>query len=137
MGTPMRFAAFAFTVAALRLSAPTPIKPLAMPLRVVQSPQDMIVAESLAAGINPHLPLAIGWRESRYTPQLVAGPNQDGSYDYGVMQLNSYTVRVLKVANPLDARENIRAGVRLFARWLHVCGSERAAMMAYAIGRCK
>jgi hypothetical protein len=109
-----------------------PLPTLVMPrLERVQSPQDVIFEESLRAGINPHLPLYIGWQESRYTPGLVSPTN-----DWGVMQLHESTWRALHVTHPLDVRQNVIAGVGVFAHWLRVCGSERRAMRAYAKGEC-
>lgn len=128
----MRITAVVALVLALRFAAPAPLPKISPVLRVVQRPEDMIFEESLRAGINPHLPLMIGWRESRYNPSAVSR-----AHAVGVMQLMPHTVRVLHVARPFDARQNIIAGVWLFAAWKRICASDAAAMYAYAHGRCR
>lgn len=96
----------------------------------------LIVEESTRAGISAHLPLRIAWRESRYSPGAV-GRSPNGQRDWGVFQLADSTVRTLHVAHPLDARQNVIAGVGLIAAYLRLCGSERSAARAFATGTCK
>lgn len=106
------------------------------PTRYV-SVADKIIHASIDAGISPHVPLAIAWRESRFD-QFAIHRNAPGrGADFGVFQLNTKTVALLHVARPLDAWQNVIAGVGLYAAYEKLCGSEHAAMRAYATGHCR
>lgn len=100
--------------------------------RMVKSVPDVIVEESMRAGINPQLVMALAWRESNWEPSLVSPTD-----DWGVMQLHRSTWQALKVSHPLDVRQNIIAGVGLLAAYLKTCENEHAALEAYAHGGCR
>lgn len=57
--------------------------------------------------------------ESRLTARAVGGPNKDGTYDYGVFQLNNGGTMQglgLRKREALDAATNIDAAYRLWKR---------------------
>jgi len=93
---------------------------------------EMIVSEALRAGVPADLALGVAWRESRFQPGAISATR-----DSGVMQLHDTTVRALHVADPLDARQNIVAGVGLLGKWFALCiESDSAALYGYAHGKC-
>lgn len=119
------------------LSLPRPvIHPVSIP-RVI-SPDDIklfIVQMSREYRIPASLPLMIAARESKFNHRLVHCCNYDGSRDWGVMQLNDYTVRSLKIKDPLDYKQNVRAGVMLLASYLREYkGDLQRTLCAYAKG---
>ena len=54
--------------------------------------------ESIAGkyGISPHLLFAIAKQESGLNPSVISKPNKDGSYDIGLVQINSSWLPKLK-----------------------------------------
>jgi transglycosylase-like protein with SLT domain len=75
----------------------------------------------------------VAWRESRFDPQAVSETG-----DVGVYQLAPVMVLALGVANPFDARENIKAGVARLAGCLRQAGGDvgRALCLYAHPGRC-
>src|SRR5262249_44798488 len=104
-------------------------------VQAAQTVEDRIVQEAIENNIEPLLPLKIAWRESRYQAQVVR-EDDNGQHDWGVFQLSDHAVKALHVENPLDPQQNIDAAVGLLAQYLRQCGSEQAAVYAYARGRC-
>jgi soluble lytic murein transglycosylase-like protein len=100
-------------------------------LRMRPTVAQMVIDEAGLQGVPAHLALGVAWRESRFDPLAVSPKGA-----MGVMQLMPHTARVLHVQHPLDARQSAIAGVGLLAFWLEACGSEHAALQAYAKGRC-
>lgn len=85
-------------------------------------------------GIQPALALAVAKHESGFNPNAT-NRNPNGTTDWGVMQLNDKTIQTLGVRNPLDARENIEAGVGLLARLMRKYhGDQVLALSAYSAG---
>lgn len=131
--------AFVFGILILEMRYPyEPITIIKPALKLV-SIENIIVKKSINAGISPHVPMLIAFGESRMKPSLIH-VNANGTKDYGIMQLNERTVRVLNVKNPLDPEENIEAGVNLYANYLRHYRSQatRRAVCAYqrGPGRC-
>jgi hypothetical protein len=101
----------------------------------ILSYETQIVAESLTQGISAALPLAVAYSESRMQ-QWAIHRNNARSFDLGLFQLNTRTIKVLHVTHPFDVRQNIIAGVGLLALYERVCGSEHGAYMAFRYGHC-
>ena len=101
-------------------------------LRMPMSVGDRIVRESINQGINPEVPLAIAFRESRMRPEAF---NED-SGSMGLFQLMPHTVQFLHVTRPFDATQSTIAGVGLIAHWKRTCGSYRKALKAFKSGHC-
>jgi len=102
----------------------------ARPLDVRQ----MLIDAAKREGIDPAPVLKIAVRESGMDPTAVHCCNYDGTRDWGVMQLNDYVVKHLKVKNPLDAEENIRVGVQIWAGYVKKGWGMDWAHCAYAKG---
>lgn len=94
---------------------------------------EMVVEESSRAGISAHLPLAVGWQESRLTNAL------SRTQDAGALQVNIPTaIRMgLDPVALLEPRNAIAVGVAWLLMWQDRCGSESAAVWAYGHGRCR
>ena len=85
-------------------------------------------------GIPRELALAVAKHESGFNPNAT-NRNANGTTDWGVMQLNDKTIQTLGVRNPLDARENIEAGVGLLARLFDKYhGDQMKVLSAYSAG---
>lgn len=100
----------------------------------------MIERAALEAGVPADMALYVAWRESRFDPKKVHVNAPGYGRDFGVFQLNGHTVQVLHVADPLDARQNIAAGVGLLAAYLRQFhGDQAKALCAFARGpqRCR
>jgi soluble lytic murein transglycosylase-like protein len=84
-----------------------------------------------------HVYTAILWNESRYDVNAF-GYNTDGSFDYGVAQLNSRTFPPNKLQRGLDPRTptgNARIGARFFFSLLRKFGGDyEKAVRAYNCG---
>jgi soluble lytic murein transglycosylase-like protein len=74
----------------------------------------LILAIALEVGVPPYLALSIALTENQTLNPLAVHKNRDGSFDLGIMQLNSgwYT------GNWQDPEENIRAGCLLLKELL-------------------
>ncbi len=62
----------------------------------VSAPELVVEAIFAAFHDTPHVCYfadTIAYRESRWTPDIIGGPNRNGSYDYGLLQLNSGYIR--------------------------------------------
>lgn len=95
----------------------------------------MIVNAANSFGVDPAIPLGIASHESGFNPNAINTKNQNGTTDYGVMQLNTVTVSTLGVSDPMDPQQNINAGVGLIAKYLQQYGGDvTTALQAYAVG---
>lgn len=57
-----------------------------------KAPVWVVQAVYVGFGDTPHVCYFaehIAYRESRWTPEIIGGPNRNGTYDYGLLQLNS------------------------------------------------
>ena len=71
----------------------------------------LILSIALEVGIPPYLALAVALEEnSTLNPEAVSCQNRNGTYDLGVMQLNSEYFGCIEWRDP---ETNIRAGCRL------------------------
>ncbi len=130
----MRCLAAAFLLAGLA-HAPGSSPDIARNTIQMGSVPELIVRAATAAGVPPELALAIAWRESGFDARRIHTNAHGYGRDYGVFQLNSFTVRVLGVADPLDARQNIAAGVALLAEYLFKYRGDQARTdCAFAFG---
>lgn len=95
--------------------------------------QQMIV--NAAAGY-PNVPnlstvaLAVASHESQFQP----GVQNPGSSAAGVYQLVSATQSTMGVTNPLDAQQNVDAGVQLLAQYYQQYGNWSQALQAFSDG---
>jgi len=95
----------------------------------------MIINAANSFGIDPSIPLAVASHESGFNPTAINDKNTNGTIDYGVMQLNTVTVKTLGVSDPLDPIQNINAGVGLLAGYIQQYGGDvTKALQAYAVG---
>jgi Transglycosylase SLT domain len=95
--------------------------------------QQMIVS---AAGAYPNVPgladvaLAVASHESAFQPAA----QNPGSSAAGVFQLVSVTQSTMGVSNPLDAQQNVDAGVALLAQYYQQYGNWNTALQAFSDG---
>jgi hypothetical protein len=100
--------------------------------------QSQITQTALQYGVPPSLALAVAKQESGFNPNRVSPVNNDGTRDYGVMQLNSNNLAAWGVTNPLDPTQNINAGVSYLAQLLQQYnGDQASALAAYNAGPSK
>ena len=70
-------------------------------------------------GLDPQLIWAIAYKESRHKPDIVSKPNTNGTYDIGIMQINSSHLPRLKKLYGIekkhlfDPRTNIFVGAEI------------------------
>jgi len=100
--------------------------------------KEMLLKAAELEGIDPEPVVKIAMRESGLDPTAVHCCNYDGTRDWGVMQLNDYVVKHMKMKNPLDAAENIKVGVAIWASYVKKGWGIDWAHCAYAKGpgRC-
>lgn len=87
-------------------------------------------------GMNPHLLYAIAKTESNLNPAAMNRSNKNGSYDIGLMQINSRwlpTLRKLGIdeAQLMDACTNIQVGAWVLAHNMRRMGNSWEAVGAY------
>ena len=87
-------------------------------------------------GVNPYLLYAIARTESHLNPAAISRNNKDGSYDIGLMQINSRWLPVLRKygvgeAQLLDACTNIQVGAWVLAENMRRMGNSWDAVGAY------
>ncbi|MTV41732.1 transglycosylase SLT domain-containing protein [Duganella radicis] len=87
-------------------------------------------------GVNPYLLYAIAKTESQLNPAAINRNNQDGSYDIGLMQINSHwlpTLRKYGIAEEQlwDACVNIQVGAWVLAQNMRRMGNSWEAVGAY------
>lgn len=84
--------------------------------------------------VNPFLAVSLMRVESEYTDRAISRPNQNGTRDYGLFQLNSSVYRRLTVRELLNPKNNIRLGVSHLAKDLKSQPSVVQALYAYNAG---
>lgn len=87
-------------------------------------------------GVNPQLLYAIARTESSLNPDAVSKPNKNGSYDIGLMQINSAWLPTLRRhgidrAQLMDACTSIHVGAWILARNMARMGNSWEAVGAY------
>jgi len=120
--------------------APAPAAPPAAPamsawMAAVVAQRDamrlVIAEEATAAGVPVTLALAVAWQESGWRQNVVSSAGA-----VGVMQLMPGTARWVgdsmlgRAVDINDARDNVRAGVRLLAHYLDRYGGNRDLVLA-------
>jgi soluble lytic murein transglycosylase-like protein len=93
------------TVALVRLSVPSLYRKLF----------EQVGAET---GVSPNLLHAIAWHESGMNPKAISKQNNDGSRDYGLMQINDHNFAALGLnqQTALDAESSVRAAAKLLSQ---------------------
>ena len=92
--------------------------------------QQMVIATANQYGVPPAIALGVAAHESGFNA-TAQNPNSSAA---GVMQLLSVTQQTMGVTNPLDAQQNITAGVQLLAQYYATYGNWTTALYAYADG---
>lgn len=91
-------------------------------------------------GIDPDLLFCIMWRESNFNPYEI-GKNTNGTYDYGLMQINSSNfsflsqkIGITSMNDLLDPYKNIDCGVYFISSYLRKYNDYNKALMCYNLG---
>ena len=91
-------------------------------------------------GLDPDLIFCIIWRESNFNPNEI-GRNSNGTYDYGLMQINSSNfsflsqkVGITSMDDLLDPYKNIDCGIYYIASYMRKYGDMNKALMCYNLG---
>ena len=96
--------------------------------------QEYIFGLCEESGLPYTLVVAVIEAESSYVPWCVSA-----SGDYGLMQISSvchgWLADALGIADFLDPRQNVRAGVYILAGYYQLYGYESGALMAYNLGQ--
>ncbi|KAB8065248.1 lytic transglycosylase domain-containing protein [Janthinobacterium violaceinigrum] len=87
-------------------------------------------------GISPYLLHAIAKTESNLNPRIVSRPNANGSYDIGLMQINSSWLPIIArygitEAQLLEPCVSIEVGAWILAQNIHRLGNSWTAVGAY------
>lgn len=74
-------------------------------------------------GINPQLLWVIAYKESRLRPNIISKPNKNGTYDIGIMQINSIHLPRLKKQYGIDEKDLLKPKINIFigAKILRIC----------------
>jgi hypothetical protein len=102
--------------------------------------RERLAAECLLSKVPVELAAAVAYCESAWNEKCVSGPNLDGSYDLGLMQLNSYYLGDFarhigkREFDPFDYGESIAIGVRKLRELYDMTGSWYHAVIAYNAG---
>lgn len=117
------------------LGVPDPKPVMVFDVHRVPLVGELIVAESVAQEVPPHLVLAVIWRESKFQTGA-RHINANGTVDYGVSQLND---RWFPGAATMTVKENISVSVKYIAALIKRCGTDAGPVIrrAYTTGRCK
>jgi len=95
-----------------------------------RSLRNLITRISVERGVDPRLVHALVRVESAYNPRAISPRGA-----MGLMQIMPATARRLKVRNPFDPVENVRAGVRELGRLIQrYAGDVPRALAAYNAG---
>lgn len=91
-------------------------------------------------GLDPDLIFCIMWRESNFNPNEI-GRNTNGTYDYGLMQINSSNfgflsqkIGITSMNDLLDPYKNIDCGVYYIASYMRKYNDYNKALMCYNLG---
>jgi len=93
----------------------------------------MIVKMSKEFNIPVHLALALVKTESNFDAKAI-NHNRNGSIDYGLMQLNSFTFSNLTAKELLDPETNISCGLNYLREMYDMLGNWNDAIVAYNAG---
>ncbi len=92
------------------------------------------------SGVDPDLIFCIMWRESNFNPNEI-GRNSNGTYDYGLMQINSSNfsflsqkVGITSMNDLLDPYKNIDCGVYYISSYMRKYNDINKALMCYNLG---
>lgn len=80
--------------------------------------------------LDPRILWAIAYKESRHTPHIISKPNKNGTYDIGIMQINSSHLVWLKREfgiSQKDLRDNPRINIYIGALILRKCFDKHKA----------
>lgn len=74
-------------------------------------------------GLDPQLLWAIAYKESRHTPHIISKPNKNGSYDIGIMQINSSHLPRLEKQYGISEEDLLNPQINIFvgAEILKMC----------------
>lgn len=74
-------------------------------------------------GLDPQLLWAIAYKESRHTPHIISKSNKNGSYDIGIMQINSSHLPRLKKQYGITKKDLLNPQINIFvgAEILKMC----------------
>jgi soluble lytic murein transglycosylase-like protein len=91
-------------------------------------------------GVNPYLLYAIAKTESSLNPAAIGPKNRNGTYDIGLMQINSSWLPILRrygigEAELLDACTNIQVGAWILSGKMQQLGNSWTAVGAYNAGK--
>jgi soluble lytic murein transglycosylase-like protein len=91
-------------------------------------------------GVNPYLLYAIAKTESNLNPAAINRNNKNGSYDIGLMQINSSWLPTLRKygigeAELMDACTNIQVGAWILSGKMQQLGNSWTAVGAYNAGK--
>ena len=64
--------------------------------------------------LNPQILWAIAYKESRLTPDIVSKKNKNGTYDIGIMQINSIHLPRLKKEYNIDKEDLFNPKINIF-----------------------
>lgn len=86
--------------------------------------------------LNPHILRAIAHTESRFNPMAMSPANKNGSYDIGIMQINSSWLPTLaryqiSAAQLTDACTNIHVGAWILRSNINTFGNNHQALARY------
>lgn len=93
-------------------------------------------------GVNPFLLYAIAKTESNLNPAAIGPKNKNGTYDIGLMQINSSWLPTLRQygigeAELMDACTNIQVGAWILSGKMQRLGNSWTAVGAYNAGDAK
>lgn len=74
-------------------------------------------------GIDPQILWAIAYKESRFNPNAISKANKNGSYDIGIMQINSTHLPRLKERYNISQKDLLHPKINIFigAEILKMC----------------
>ena len=65
-------------------------------------------------GVNPQILWAIAQKETRHNPKLISKPNKNGTYDIGIMQINSAHLPRLKKEYNITKKDLLNPKINIF-----------------------
>ena len=80
--------------------------------------------------LDPRILWAIAYKESRFSPHIISKPNKNGTYDIGIMQINSSHLVWLNKEfgiSEKDLKENPRINIYIGALILRKCFDKHGA----------
>jgi hypothetical protein len=120
-----------FCIPATALLAPEPS--IFKPMRHVLTVPELLIMKSVLKGVPSHLVVSTAQRESGIDPFIQPHRNENGTRDWGIMQLND---RYHPSAPSMTVEENIDEGIAALQDAVRRCGASGAAW-AYVHGYCK